>query len=72
MTFRLISDPWNELHDIMELHHDHFRHTFSEIYSKCDSVTSTSDADGASELNDLLTYANGLYRHLDAHHSIEE
>ena len=70
MTFRLTSDPWNELHDGMELYHNHFRHTFNEIYSKCDSVT--SDDDDASELNDLLIYANGLHRHLDAHHSIEE
>lgn len=70
MTFRFTSDPWNELHDGMEMYHNHFRHTFDHIYSK--SGTVTADEDDASELNDLLIYAYGLFRHLDAHHSIEE
>lgn len=30
------------------------------------------DADDEEELNDLLVTGSGLYRHLDAHHSIEE
>jgi hypothetical protein len=54
----------------MEMYHNHFRHTFNHIYSKSGRVT--ADEDDASELNDLLTYAYGLFRHLDAHHSIEE
>lgn len=64
------SDPWNKLHDGMQLYHNHFRHTFNEIYSRCDSVT--SDTDDTEKLGDLLAYAYSLYRHLDAHHSIEE
>lgn len=54
----------------MQLYHNHFRHTFNDIYARCDNVT--SEADDADELDDLLAYAFGLYRHLDAHHSIEE
>jgi len=54
----------------MELYHNHFRHTFNEIYSRCDSITSS--ADDKDELDDLLAYAYSLFRHLDAHHSIEE
>ena len=64
------SDPWNKLHDGMELYHNHFRHTFNEIYSRCNSIT--SEADDKDDLDDLLAYAYSLYRHLDAHHSIEE
>ena len=64
------SDPWNELHDGMQLYHNHFRHTFNQIYSRCDHVS--PGAEDADDLDDLLSYAYGLYRHLDAHHSIEE
>lgn len=64
------SDPWNKLRDGMELYHNHFRHTFNEIYSRCNSIT--SETDDKDELDDLLAYAYSLYRHLDAHHSIEE
>ena len=70
MAHRFSSDPWNKLHDGMQLYHNHFRHTFNHIYARCDSVT--SGAEDAEELDDLLASAYGLYRHLDAHHSIEE
>src|SRR5277367_115355 len=68
--FRMNSDPWNELHDGMQLYHNHFRHTFNQIYSRSEQVS--SGAEDADDLDDLLSYAYGLYRHLDAHHSIEE
>ena len=68
--FRMSSDPWNELHDGMQLYHNHFRHTFNQIYSRSEQVS--SGAEDADDLDDLLSYAYGLYRHLDAHHSIEE
>jgi hypothetical protein len=68
--FRMASDPWNELHDGMQLYHNHFRHTFNQIYSRSEIVS--SGAEDADDLDDLLSYAYGLYRHLDAHHSIEE
>jgi len=70
MARRFSSDPWNKLHDGMQLYHNHFRHTFNEIYERCESVT--SGAEDAEELNELLAYADELYHHLDAHHSIEE
>jgi Hemerythrin HHE cation binding domain len=70
MVHRFSSDPWNELHDGMQLYHNHFRQTFNHIYTRCDAVT--SGAEDADELSDLLASAYGLYRHLDAHHSIEE
>lgn len=54
----------------MQLYHNHFRHTFNDIYTRSGSIT--SGAEDADELDDLLKYADGLYRHLDAHHSIEE
>jgi len=54
----------------MQLYHNHFRHTFNEIYERCESVT--SGPEDAQELDDLLESAYGLYCHLDAHHSIEE
>jgi len=68
MTFFMSSDPWNRLHDEMQLYHNHFRHTFNHIYERSGSV----DSDDEEELNDLLVTGSGLYRHLDAHHSIEE
>ena len=68
--FRMASDPWNELHDGMQLYHNHFRHTFNQIYSRSEIVS--NGAEDADDLDDLLSYAYGLYRHLDAHHSIEE
>ena len=54
----------------MQLYHNHFRHTFNQIYSRSEIVS--SGAEDADDLDDLLSYAYGLYRHLDAHHSIEE
>ena len=62
------TDPWNQLHDGMELYHNHFRQTFNDIYKRCENV----DANDLEELEDLLSDADGLYRHLNAHHSIEE
>jgi hypothetical protein len=70
MAYHFSSDPWNELHDGMQLYHNHFRHTFNHIYARCESVTSGAEA--TDELDDLLTDAHGLSRHLGAHHSIEE
>jgi hypothetical protein len=67
---RYTSDPWNKLHDGMELYHNHFRHTFNEIYKRCEYAT--SDPEDSEELDELLMIAFGLYRHLDGHHSIEE
>jgi len=64
------TDPWSKLHDGMELYHNHFRHTFNEIYNHCDNVT--SDPEDSDALDELLASAFGLYRHLDSHHSIEE
>jgi hypothetical protein len=70
MAHFMSSDPWDKLHDGMQLYHNHFRHTFNDIYARCENIT--SEPDDAEELDDLLAYAYGLYRHLDAHHSIEE
>jgi hypothetical protein len=70
MFRQMSSDPWNRLHDEMQLYHNHFRHTFTEIYSRCDNIS--ADPEDADQLDDLLATAFGLYRHLDAHHSIEE
>lgn len=64
------SDPWSKLHDGMELYHNHFRHTFNEIYKRCEDVT--SDPEDSENLQELLMIAFSLYRHLDGHHSIEE
>jgi Hemerythrin HHE cation binding domain len=70
MFRQITSDPWNRLHDEMQLFHNHFRHTFNEIYGRCDNIS--ADPDDSDQLDNLLATAFGLYRHLDAHHSIEE
>jgi hypothetical protein len=70
MAHRFSSDPWSKLHDGMQLYHNHFRRTFNHIYSRSESTT--SGVEDANELDDLLQDAYGLYRHLGAHHSIEE
>ena len=70
MAHRFNSDPWNKLHDGMQLFHNHFRRTFNDIYARCDSVA--SGVEDSEELDELLVRADELYRHLDAHHSIEE
>jgi hypothetical protein len=70
MFGQVSSDPWNRLHDEMELFHNHFRHSFTQIYSRCDQVSAQSE--DSDQLDDLLATAFGLFRHLEAHHSIEE
>ena len=66
MTHFLSSDPWNQLHDGMQLYHNHFRDTFNDIYSRSENI----ESEDAGELSNFLAYAYSLYRHLDAHHSI--
>src|SRR5271170_2825637 len=55
MAHFLSSDPWNQLHDGMQLYHNHFRHTFNSIYVRSENIS--SDAEDEDELDDLLAYA---------------